>query len=243
MGKQVVSYTYDTWGKLISITGDKALGEKNPYRYRGYRYDTETGYYYLQSRYYNPEWGRFLNADVLISTGHGLIGNNIFAYCLNNPTSNKDDNGFLCSSITDGATTSKYTKTTSNNNSGFSYKNSVISGAINVGTAVADYAIGSKIASKLSGFTKYKEWTYNPSNYIYKLKLNKTGKALSGLKGVGAVTLGITSIQTFNNIRKGEVFGAVVDLGATAAGVGVGILGSYVISLGADYLKDKHYGR
>lgn len=65
IGKQVVSYTYDTWGKLISITGDKALGEKNPYRYRGYRCDNETGYYYLQSRYYNPEWGRFLNADAL----------------------------------------------------------------------------------------------------------------------------------------------------------------------------------
>ncbi len=106
IGKQVVSYTYDTWGKLISITGDKALGEKNPYRYRGYRYDTETGYYYLQSRYYNPEWGRFLNADGLVSTGQGMLAHNMFIYCLNNPASNKDDNGFLCSSITDGATSS-----------------------------------------------------------------------------------------------------------------------------------------
>jgi len=56
-GEQVVSYTYDTWGKLISMTGPLAstVGEKNPYRYRGYRYDRETGLYYLQSRYYNPE--------------------------------------------------------------------------------------------------------------------------------------------------------------------------------------------
>jgi prepilin-type N-terminal cleavage/methylation domain-containing protein len=54
-GAQVVSYVYDTWGKLVSITGSLAstIGALNPYRYRGYRYDTETGLYYLNSRYYN----------------------------------------------------------------------------------------------------------------------------------------------------------------------------------------------
>jgi RHS repeat-associated protein len=54
-----------TLGKLVSISGTEAetTGIMNPYRYRGYRYDAETGLYYLQSRYYNPEWGRFLNAD------------------------------------------------------------------------------------------------------------------------------------------------------------------------------------
>jgi RHS repeat-associated protein len=63
-GTQVVSYSYDTWGKLISIGGSLAstVGAENPYRYRGYRYDSETGLYYLQSRYYNPDWGRFVNA-------------------------------------------------------------------------------------------------------------------------------------------------------------------------------------
>jgi len=93
VGKQVVSYTYDTWGKLISITGDKVLGEKNPYRYRGYRYDTETGYYYLQSRYYNPEWGRFLNADAIIGSIGELVGHNLFAYCKNNPINMSDESG------------------------------------------------------------------------------------------------------------------------------------------------------
>ncbi len=71
----------------------KALGEKNPYRYRGYRYDTETGYYYLQSRYYNPEWGRFLNADGVVSTGQGMLSHNMFAYCVNNPVIFKDPLG------------------------------------------------------------------------------------------------------------------------------------------------------
>ncbi len=93
-GTQVVSYIYDTWGKLRSITGDKALGEKNPYRYRGYRYDTETGYYYLQSRYYNPEWGRFLNGDAIGGSIGELLSHNTFAYCNNNPVISKDPNGF-----------------------------------------------------------------------------------------------------------------------------------------------------
>ena len=55
-----------------------------------YVYDTETQLYYVSSRYYNPAWGRFLNADILISTGQGLLGNNMFAYCLNNPVCRKD---------------------------------------------------------------------------------------------------------------------------------------------------------
>lgn len=59
------------------------LGQHNPLRYRGYVYDRETGLYYLQSRYYNPEWGRFINADNYPSTGQGLLGNNMFAYFSN----------------------------------------------------------------------------------------------------------------------------------------------------------------
>jgi len=61
------------------------VGVKNPYRYRGYRYDTETGLYYLQSRYYDPGAKRFVNADGYVSTGQGVLGNNMFAYCGNNP--------------------------------------------------------------------------------------------------------------------------------------------------------------
>ena len=61
--------------------------------YRGYVYDTESGLYYLQSRYYDPEIGRFINADVFTSTGQGLLGNNMFAYCRNNPVCRKDASG------------------------------------------------------------------------------------------------------------------------------------------------------
>ena len=72
-GIKVVEYTYDPWGKLISTTGSLAssIGVQNPYRYRAYRYDTELEMYYLNSRYYDPEIGRFINADDV-----GLLGAN-----------------------------------------------------------------------------------------------------------------------------------------------------------------------
>ena len=94
-GSTVVAYTYDAWGNLLTTTGSMAdnLGIHNPLRYRGYVYDTETGLYYLQSRYYDPNQGRFINADVLYSTGQGLLGNNMFAYCRNNPVCRKDISG------------------------------------------------------------------------------------------------------------------------------------------------------
>ncbi|WP_242949632.1 RHS repeat-associated core domain-containing protein [Clostridium pasteurianum] len=94
-GTQVVACVYDTWGKLASMTGTLAstVGAKNPYRYRGYRYDGETGLYYLQTRYYNAEWGRFINADSYIGTPGELLSCNMFAYCSNNPVNRDDPNG------------------------------------------------------------------------------------------------------------------------------------------------------
>ncbi|WP_162920305.1 DNRLRE domain-containing protein [Clostridium fermenticellae] len=101
---QVVSYVYDTWGRLISIkdadgvdiTGDTAhAGYKNPYRYRGYRYDNETGLYYLNSRYYNPEWGRYINADAAAGGTGVLLSHNVFAYSMNNPVNMTDPSGCL----------------------------------------------------------------------------------------------------------------------------------------------------
>lgn len=95
-GNTAAEYTYDAWGDLLDTTGPMAnsLGKRNPLRYRGYVYDRETGLYYLQSRYYNPEVGRFINADGLVSTG-GLLGNNMFAYCENDPVKNVDHLGYF----------------------------------------------------------------------------------------------------------------------------------------------------
>ena len=94
-GTQVVSYTYDAWGNILEISGTMAdtIGIYNPLRYRGYVYDQETGLYYLQSRYYNPENARFLNADAFASTGQGVLSKNMFSYCLNNPINMVDRSG------------------------------------------------------------------------------------------------------------------------------------------------------
>ena len=92
-GTPVASYCYDAWGKILACDG--ALAELNPLRYRGYVYDQETGFYYLQSRYYDPAVARFLNADSYVSTGNSVIGNNMYAYCDNNPVNRSDPSGLL----------------------------------------------------------------------------------------------------------------------------------------------------
>ena len=104
-GALVVSYTYDAWGNQLSCTGDDAatLGTYNPLRYRGYVYDQGTGLYYLQSRYYNPEIGRFINADAFAATGQGLLGNNMFTYCHNSIVSKQDPFGMWTMGVSIGA--------------------------------------------------------------------------------------------------------------------------------------------
>ena len=94
--ERVVNYEYSAWGELLSVTGSKAdtVGTLNPFRYRGYCYDTETGLYYLNSRYYDPVTQRFVNGDGAISgVGNSIQGYNLFAYCFNNPICMDDSNG------------------------------------------------------------------------------------------------------------------------------------------------------
>ena len=90
-GNEAASYTYDAWGNLLYSFG--SMANVNPLRYRGYYFDEETGFYYLQSRYYDPALGRFINADSYASTGDGYLGYNMFAYCNNNPTNSADPSG------------------------------------------------------------------------------------------------------------------------------------------------------
>ena len=93
-GTEAAAYTYDAWGKLLTSTGDMA--DVNPLRYRGYFYDTETGLYYLQSRYYDPEVSRFINPDVFATSDiDGVLAANMFAYCENNPIRNTDSTGAI----------------------------------------------------------------------------------------------------------------------------------------------------
>ena len=89
--ESVATYEYDAWGNILSSSG--SLAEINPLRYRGYYYDSETGFYYLQSRYYDPQNRRFINADSYASTGQGFVGTNMFAYCNNSPILFVDHDG------------------------------------------------------------------------------------------------------------------------------------------------------
>ena len=95
-GNLIASYVYDAWGKVLSVTGSNVeLGNLNPFRYRSYYYDTETDFYYLQSRYYDPEVCRFVNSDDVNFIGAtGTVGSyNAFAYCENEPASRVDYTG------------------------------------------------------------------------------------------------------------------------------------------------------
>ena len=97
-------YEYDAWGNILSITDADGnaitsathVGNLNPFRYRGYYYDSETGLYYLMSRYYDPVTHRFLNADtenILSKNSASIENTNLFSYCDNNPITRVDDCG------------------------------------------------------------------------------------------------------------------------------------------------------
>ena len=103
-GAEVVSYAYDAWGNHQQITDGSGndvsdnpnhIANINPFRYRGYYYDTETGWYYLNTRYYDPNVGRFLSPDTILGANGGLLGYNLYAYCNNNPVMFVDPSG-LC---------------------------------------------------------------------------------------------------------------------------------------------------
>ena len=93
----VATYAYDAWGKIISTSGITSMEESvlasNPIRYRGYIYGKELGFYYLNSRYYDPAIRRFINADGIMAREGSLQGYNLYAYCFNNPVNLSDDSG------------------------------------------------------------------------------------------------------------------------------------------------------
>jgi len=124
-GTVVTEYKYDSWGKLLSTTGSAAatIGLLNPLRYRGYFYDTDLGFYLLETRYYDPETGRFINADGVVDT-QNVNNTNLYAYVANDPVNNKDVDGNFVHPAVVGAVIGgiaggvsaylKYRKTTSN---------------------------------------------------------------------------------------------------------------------------------
>ncbi len=106
-GKLVATYTYDAWGKCtVTNASGHTIGTDNPFRYRGYYYDTESELYYLNSRYYDAETGRFINADGQLNDG--VLGCNLFAYCENNPVNMIDSAGNMATAILVSKSTLSY---------------------------------------------------------------------------------------------------------------------------------------
>ena len=91
-GHVVAQYTYDAWGNMSRVAAATLLRSIRC-GYRGYYYDNETGFYYLQSRYYDPANRRFINADGLISSNWSFSGLNMFTYCENDPVGRSDPSG------------------------------------------------------------------------------------------------------------------------------------------------------
>ena len=109
-GRLMATYDYDEWGNCTvnvlaadnnghAVDSPDHIAYANPFRYRGYFYNAETGFYYLNSRYYDPGTGRFVNADGFVQTGQGILDKNMFAYCGNNPVNRTDSNGNSWSDI------------------------------------------------------------------------------------------------------------------------------------------------
>lgn len=101
-GNKLVSYIYDSWGKIVHIkdgnnneisNNQEHIANINPFRYRSYYYDEETNLYYLNHRYYNPELGRFISPDIVLGANSDILSYNLYAYVSNNPISNYDRTG------------------------------------------------------------------------------------------------------------------------------------------------------
>ncbi len=92
---KIVEYVYDSWGNILEIkdNSNNNIGLINPFRYRSYYYDNETKLYYLNSRYYNSLWGRFINCDGIIIQNKSLSGLNLYMYAMNNPINMFDRDG------------------------------------------------------------------------------------------------------------------------------------------------------
>ena len=137
-GNKIVTYIYDSWGKTLSIKDQNSsdissdlshIGNINPFRYRSYYYDVETGLYYLNHRYYNPEFGRFISPDVVLGANEDMLSYNLYAYVSNNPISNcdKTGNGKILNKII-SAIVNLFTKKTTKKKKKTTTKKSSVSG-------------------------------------------------------------------------------------------------------------------
>ena len=204
-GRIVARYTYDAWGKCTVQNADGwTAGDANPFRYRGYYYDTETGLYYLNSRYYSPEFGRFISADGLIDN-RGATSQNLFAYCGNNPVNYIDPDGHMpkwVSGLLDIA-------------SGITQ---VLAGvAMATATAATGVGIAAGIAIALNGVTTIISGGTQIYNYAMGTTFHEENWIRTGVKALGKAIAGEKGQKT------AEVIYDTADLVSTVCSIGGGV--------------------
>ena len=210
-----VTYYYDAWGSTTSIynpdsTHGLTLATINPLRYRSYVYDWEVGLYYLQSRYYIPEIGRFLSPDNYPSTGQGVIGNNMLAYCGNNPVSRQDEGGEWWNVVI-GAVVGGVVNAVSTWASGGSAKEIVVSAACGaVSGAVAATGVGGLAGQMLvgaatsaidSGYQNYNDYKSGDKTLVQAIGGTVVDAAMGGTSGAMGFE-GKSALKTSNQIAK-----------------------------------------
>ncbi|MBE6066117.1 MAG: hypothetical protein E7211_00235, partial [Clostridium lundense] len=170
------------------------VGYINPYRYRGYRYDRETQLYYLQSRYYNPSWGRFINADGIIGQTGELLGHNLFAYCVNNIINLEDPSGFrpvYAGEETDAMREASFAAMSANNKNSSQRKINNVSSSANssktmTGTVISSFKEAYKMrvpTLMLATFFTYKDYdSFDGIDDMKNMNKGKKGKSFRGGK-------------------------------------------------------------
>lgn len=214
----MVEYYYDVWGNYaINDTSNIGLGEINPFRYRGYFYDTDMGLYYLKTRYYDPEVGRFINMDSIFYADVQVInGLNLYAYCGNNPVVNIDKEGtFFLTALLVGALVGMVVGGAV---AGVSSANNGAEGLELVGDIAAGVLVGAAIGATIGagiGLVGAGVATIGG------------GGAVGGIAASGGVAAAVASTSTVAGIA------ATITTGTVLVGAGVataGVLGKYLFS-------------
>lgn len=234
----VAKYNYDSWGNIISITDEnnndvsnnyEHIANINPYRYRSYYYDKETKLYYLNSRYYNPNWGRFINSDSIVSQDDVLKGN-LYIYCCNDPINGVDSMGRKKKSNWLKNTFNKIKKTISNllksyfsiNKYNVDYDNKYDKKVDNVGY------------QKLTGTTKEKSAS-NIKQTFTGIDIKKDGKKISEVD----LYAGLLTIRLDDNITVG--LGIRHNNATASIGIGLYDEGAFIDVFGENGLYGGDY--
>lgn len=202
-GELVATYSYNEWGEVtVNATGNNlVIANLNPLRYRGYYYDGETGYYYLQSRYYDPEICRFINADLpeyASEQKDEAAGVNIFVYCCNDAVNNSDKKGTTSYSK---KVIVYYYKTKSIKDQPFGHIDMQVNKKV---YSFADYKSGNLLITKsIKKYHLHQSKKYSIKKFVIKSTRSEKKEIVSYLKGIEKT---FKARPSFDNSNKSGIY-------------------------------------